>query len=134
MKKIYLSILMAVIGFSTYAQSYQRGQYGGGMPKDGVLKGKVKDMASGKYVEYATIALYNQRDSALAGGTISEPDGSFVLNNLPYGMYYLDASFVGYKKTRLTKILITPQKKDVDIGTLTIEPAVRRLNIRSTRK
>ena len=38
-------------------------------------------------------------------------------------MYYLDASFVGYKKTRLTKILITPQKKDVDIGTLTIEPA-----------
>jgi outer membrane receptor protein involved in Fe transport len=123
MGKIYLYGLAVILSFSVNAQSYQRGGDMSSLPKEGVLTGKVKDDVSGKFVEYATIAAFSQRDSSLVGGTISLPDGSFTLNGLPYGMLYLEASFVGYKKTRITKILLTPQKKSVDLGVLAIEPS-----------
>ena len=123
MKKIYLYGLAVILSFTVNAQTYQRGGDMSSLPKEGVLTGKVKDEVSGNFVEYATIAVFSQRDSSLKGGTISLPDGSFSLSGLPYGMLYLEASFVGYKKTRITKILLTPQKKSVDLGVLTIEPS-----------
>ncbi|HJX72397.1 MAG TPA: carboxypeptidase regulatory-like domain-containing protein, partial [Bacteroidales bacterium] len=123
MKGFYLLGISAVLSIAISAQAYQRGQGMSNLPEEGVLTGRVKDLVSGQFVEYATIAVFSQRDSSLAGGTISLPDGSFTVSKLPYGMLFLEASFVGYKKTRITKILLTPQKKIVDLGVLTIEPS-----------
>ncbi|MBN2214371.1 MAG: TonB-dependent receptor [Bacteroidales bacterium] len=127
MKKFCLIGFAAIILFTAGAQPYQRGQDLSKLPREGVITGKVRDLVSEKFVEYATIAVFSQRDSSLAGGTISQPDGSFTVNNLPYGMLYLEASFVGYKKTRITKILLAPQKKTVDLGVITIEPSATSL-------
>ncbi len=128
MKRFYLTGLAAVLFlFALSAQSYQRRQETSGLPKEGTISGKIKDMVSGNMVEYATVAVFNQRDSSIAGGTISLPDGSFTVNGLPYGRLYLEASFVGYKKTRITKILLKPDQKLVDLGEITIEPAATSL-------
>ncbi|MBN2611646.1 MAG: TonB-dependent receptor [Bacteroidales bacterium] len=122
MRKILLFFSMLLVTYTLNAQS----SYGGGNfpgTKNGILTGKVKDMNSDKMVEYATIAVFNQLDSSLVGGTISLPDGSFTISGLPYGNLYLEASFIGYKNTRLTKIMLKPEKSTVDIGTITIEPS-----------
>lgn len=93
------------------------------MPKVGVISGKVLDEKTGHTIEYATIGLYRQKDSVLLTGTISDNNGIFSLSELPYGMYYLEAGFLGYDKLRLNRILISPQKTIVDVGVLKILPA-----------
>ncbi len=123
MKKKLLTGVLIVCSFSMVAQTYRGRPDMSDLPKEGVLTGSIKDMVSEKYVEYTTIAVYSHRDSSLVGGTISLPDGSFKIDNLPYGMFFLDASFVGYKTTRVTRILITPRKKSIDIGSIVIEPS-----------
>ena len=123
MKIKFLFGLFTVLSISVGAQLNQRRPDLSNLPKEGVLTGKVKDLISEKFVEYATIAVFRHRDSSLVGGTISLPDGSYSVNNLPYGMLYLEASFVGYKKTRITRIPLTPEKKVVDMGVLVIEPS-----------
>ncbi len=127
MKKFLVLATLTVFFSSLFAQTSGRRENYSAMPKEGIISGKIKDELSGKFVEYTTIAVFNQKDSTLLGGTISSPDGSFSVNNLPYGNLYLEASFVGYKKTRLTKIILTPQNKNVNVGTLSIEPATTSL-------
>ncbi len=119
--------ILAMLWFAVEGQSYPGSGNAPDMLKIGVLSGKVKDVTTGNFVEYTTVSLYRQKDSTLVTGTITKPDGSFILNELPFGMFYLDASFVGYKTTRLTKIVLSPKTPVVDIGTITIEPSATAL-------
>lgn len=120
MKKFYFLFVLLFSFFPIYSQPGQ-GNYQG--PKNGKITGKVKESVTDKFVEYATISVYSQKDSSLVTGTITLPDGSFTLSELPFGMFYVEATFVGYEKTRLTKILLTPQKLAVDVGILSIIPS-----------
>ena len=122
MKKLIVLLGVSISGFPVFSQSYSGGGNFTAVPKECAITGKVKDQVSGNFVEYTSVAVFNQKDSSLVGGSISLPDGSFVVNNLPYGSLYIEASYVGYKKTRLTKISLTPQNKSVDVGTVLMEP------------
>jgi outer membrane cobalamin receptor len=123
MSKYFLWAAMLLAASFIYAQRPQGYQGSGNMPKEGVITGKVQDQASGEFVEYSTVVVYNHRDSSVVTGTITGPDGSFIVNELPYGFYYVELSFIGYKKSRVSKIRITPGNKVIDIGTVKLEPA-----------
>jgi outer membrane receptor protein involved in Fe transport len=73
-------------------------------------------------MEYATVGIFSHRDSSLITGTITDASGSFILNELPYGMFYVELSFIGYKKSRISKIRITPNNKVIDLGVIKLEP------------
>jgi outer membrane receptor protein involved in Fe transport len=121
-------IITWLIGLFCFYNSIT-GQYPGqgfnaaDMPKNGVISGKVYDSSTDVPLEYATLALYRMKDSSLVTGSITNNKGEFTLNELPYGMYYLEADFLGYEKFRLNKILITPQKQVVDVGKINISPS-----------
>jgi outer membrane receptor protein involved in Fe transport len=124
MKRILIVMFWMVSGF--YLLNAQPGNENfspSDMPKNGVITGKVQDNNSGQFVEYATLSLFRQKDSSLVTGNITDSHGAFSLKELPYGMYYLEAGFIGYKKMRLNKIPITPQKSVVDVGIIKIIPA-----------
>ena len=93
------------------------------MQKNGVISGKVMDERTGEFIEYAIVSIYRQKDSVLVTGTITDPQGAFSIKDLAYGMYYMEASFIGYDKLRLNKITITPQKPALNVGELKIMPA-----------
>lgn len=112
--------------FGAFAQNFP-GPQSGNMPNDGIIRGKIMDGKSNTPVEYASVALYNVRDSSLVTGTITGQDGSFLLNNLPYGRYYVEVTFVGFKKMRHNGIIVSPRQKDVNIGELHIEELVQAL-------
>ncbi|MRI01619.1 TonB-dependent receptor [Kriegella sp. EG-1] len=59
------------------------------------LKGKIID-EQGLPLEYATAALFNETDSLLVTGVVTDLNGAFILENLKSGTYYLEASFIGY--------------------------------------
>lgn len=63
----------------------------------GNISGVVIDSAMQIPLEYVSAALYRASDSTLVNGTITNPQGAFVLNSIPLGSYFLKVSFVGFR-------------------------------------
>lgn len=80
------------------------------------IKGKVADREAQALVG-ASVAVY-KNDSVLAGGTISDAEGGFVLKDLPAGDYKLVISYVGFAANR---IQLSNLRKDLDLGTLSLQ-------------
>ncbi|MBN1413574.1 MAG: TonB-dependent receptor [Bacteroidales bacterium] len=128
-KALWFIWILLLGGIFYYNVQAQQGNFDpSNMPKNGTITGKVQDGSSNEYVEYAIVSLYKQKDSSLVTGTITDGHGAFSLKELAYGMYYIEASFIGFDKFRLKKVLITPQKPTVDVGDLKIMPAVVNIN------
>ena len=78
---------------------------------DSVLKQNLKG---------ATIAVLNIRDSSLVTYDMSEADGSFQVDNIPFGNYLCLITFSGYEEIGF-KISLSPDKKVIDAGTLYLQ-------------
>lgn len=125
MKKRILVTFMSVIGLchALFAQPPHRQG-----PMDAVLKGKVLEAQTKAPMEYANVALYRLRDSSLVTGTVTRADGSFELNNLPYGRFYLTANFIGYEKTTQGQIMLTPRNKVLQLDPFALRAASTELD------
>ena len=126
-----ISIFLLLICFGIYftnAQPVSENPNYSNAPKNGIISGKVQDESTGQWVEYATLSLYKHNDSSLVTGNISDNHGSFVLKEIPYGMYYLEAGFLGYERKRISKITVTPQKAVVDVGVIKIVPSTTKID------
>ncbi len=88
----------------------------------GELTGVVLESTTRQPMEYVTVALYNSADSSLITGGITEQGGNFTINDIPFGSYYLKASFIGYKDKIRGEILIARNQKQINIGELLLEP------------
>ena len=53
------------------------------IPKDGSMTGVILDEVTDGPVEFASIALFSQRDSSLITGTITDLTGKFEFNDYP---------------------------------------------------
>jgi outer membrane receptor protein involved in Fe transport len=125
--KNFFSVVLFVsvfINISIIAQRPDGGPAGynsGNMPSDGYMTGIILDGATDEPVEFAIVAIYNKRDSSLVSGGLTDSLGKFEFKELPYGPYYLDIKFVGFKDTRMTEIIITPRNKSLNLGQIRIE-------------
>ncbi|MBK6389605.1 MAG: TonB-dependent receptor [Saprospiraceae bacterium] len=72
--------LMALCSLPTFGQN--------------IITGKVIDSKQVPY-EFATVLLLNQKDSSLAKGAITDPDGKFEFENSKPANYLLKVSYVG---------------------------------------
>ena len=68
----------------------------------GVLKGRVRDAATGDPLPGANVYLENADQ-----GTTTGPDGAFEIGGVPAGSDTLVASFIGYEEFRLTLLVAT---------------------------
>ncbi len=96
--------------------------------KEGKLTGTIIDVSDNSPMEFTSVALYRSRDSSLITGSISGPDGTFTMTELPYGKFYLIANFMGYDKTYIDDILISPRQKKPDAGKIPLKPSVQQLD------
>lgn len=87
------------------------------------ITGTVIDAQTEQLLEYANIAVYNQLDSSLIGGGITNMNGIFEVTKLNPGKYYLDAKFIGYERTRIEDIVIDQRNANVNIGKITLQSA-----------
>ncbi len=94
----------------------------------GVITGKVKENSSNAPLEYANVAIYNSSDSTLVMGAVASVDGSFKMEGIPNGDYYLAIYFIGYNKKKIEGVQITKEAKKVDLGEIALEAAVSNLN------
>jgi len=96
--------------------------------KESIIKGKIYDEDNNLPVEFTSVALYSLKDSSLVTGTISGPDGSFILKELPYGKYYLVANFMGYEKLTMGGIMLTPKQTLFDVGDIGLSHSPQELD------
>ena len=100
---------------------------GGGFGKMAIghVFGKVIDAQNRKPVSYCSVSLFTMRDSLITG-QLTEDNGDFSFTDLPLGPYNVKVSFLGYKAIT-SKVILTPQKSDQDIGNIAISADVTRL-------
>ncbi len=127
MKKIFFVAGLIVLFFLDSLVSAQ-GPSGGNnnfkpsnIPGEGYITGKIMDGINNEPVEFAIVAIYSLRDSALINGGLTDSTGKFEFRELSYGPYYLEIKFVGFKDTRMTGITVTPKNKSIDLGDIKIE-------------
>lgn len=82
------------------------------------ISGKIMDNQDSSPLEYATAALYNQQDNSLVTGVITDDDGSFLIENIKTGLYYLEASFMGYTSKKVKDITVTERNESIDLGVI----------------
>ena len=82
----------------------------------GKITGVVLDENTDNPMEFANIAVYNQKDSSLVTGGITNETGQFEIGNINYGEYYLEVNFIGFNSTDVADIVLTRDNKVQDVG------------------
>ncbi|WP_072861466.1 outer membrane beta-barrel family protein [Arenibacter palladensis] len=80
------------------------------------ISGKIIDATDSSPLEYATAALYNQIDGSLITGVVTSQDGTFVIDGVKPGTYYMEASFMGYDTKTISDIAIDKRQSVKDLA------------------
>ncbi len=84
------------------------------------IKGELQD-ENGLAIEFANIALYNEADSSLVKVETSDENGSFQLQSIIPGDYYISATYVGLSDLRVSNIKLNIDQQ-LDLGVLSFSP------------
>lgn len=69
-------------------------------------------------LEYASVALYQTLNNKLIAGVVTDKKGKFRINNIKPGTYYLEASFIGYKSSKVDAIVVYKKGEKKDLGVI----------------
>ena len=83
----------------------------------GTIKGRLTDSASHQNLKDATVSILNPQDSSLVKYALTKADGSFTIENVPFGSYIFYATFQGFLEIQ-KNFSINSQKADFNTGTL----------------
>jgi ferric enterobactin receptor len=100
------------------AQNPGAGARPGGPPAAaGEILGTIVDTASKEPVARASVAIRSQKDSTLVTGAIANADGSFRIQGLRPGNYYIRTTSIGFKPKTYT-FSITDAAPRVNVGSI----------------
>jgi ferric enterobactin receptor len=112
----WLASLMVLPGFTMYAET-----------ENGSITGVIVDDSTTVPVSYASVALLSAADSSILNGMITNDQGKFLFNDLPYGKYNLKVTFVGYKPVVIKNLEVSRQNKTIDLQNLKITEDYKKL-------
>jgi hypothetical protein len=92
----------------------------GAGPKDGAIVGQVFDSDLTAPIEYANVVLYGLPESTQVTGTVTDRNGSFRLDGVKPGRYYVELSFIGYRDRTVKEIEVAAGAQ-FDLGRLVLE-------------
>ncbi|MCB9304121.1 MAG: TonB-dependent receptor [Lewinellaceae bacterium] len=92
-----------------------------GDPLKGLIKGIVIDEGTQQPLDYATVTLYNAKDSSMVTGTVTNAAGTFSLE-VNFGSYYAVIDFISYKDHAVGDITISRNQPTADIGVIALQP------------
>ena len=118
---IVIFAVLSILGsLSVFSQGYIRGGNQDNIPKEAKITGTIVDGTTKETIPFASVAVYRSKDSTLVTGVLSGSDGSFTIDKLPYGKFFIQVTFVGYKKHRVSNILLTPNQQIAALGTVKV--------------
>lgn len=84
----------------------------------GILTGVVKDDSTRRALEFVTVALLKQVDTAVVTGTVTDSKGHFEIDNVLAGEYILRYSFLGYEEKRSSRLRVDSKQNEINVGTV----------------
>lgn len=110
------SLLLFAIALLSSSQLHA--QPGGTIPKC-IISGKVLDATTQKPLPYSTVSVLRMKGdtSRPVTGTIVQQNGTFLIKDVPPGMYRILIRFIGYKAYRIDSVLAIPGTPR-DVGTI----------------
>jgi outer membrane receptor protein involved in Fe transport len=116
--KIKTILLLAFLGLSQtlFAQSTKV-----------KISGKIIDKASQEVLPYVNVLLKKRSDSTFVTGSISDEAGLFILNEVPNGEFFLEASFIGYGVLK-TPVFVGTSSPFLNLGELFLSASIQDLN------
>ncbi|MDJ1470315.1 TonB-dependent receptor domain-containing protein [Xanthocytophaga flava] len=91
------------------------------------VKGKVLDASTSQPVEFASVALTNQKDNKVVHGTVTDAAGNFEIGIAIFGIFTLSVDFIGYTRSTQKDILIDASHKIIQIPAISLVAAVNEL-------
>ena len=123
--KLSITIFALVLSFVSFAQQGAMrpagGPGGGAAAKQGKITGTVLDKVTGKPVEYANIAIYRIKDSSVVTGGITNDQGKFSVEKIPYGVYNIKVRFIGYSTSVVNGVKVA--QPATEIGKIDLSPS-----------
>jgi outer membrane receptor protein involved in Fe transport len=108
---VVLSVLLASTGATLNAQA----PAAGAQSPPGEVRGKVVDVEASKPIATASIEVRSKADSSLVTGAVVREDGTFRIQGLRPGAYYLRVRSIGYGPMT-TAVTIAPAAPLVNVG------------------
>jgi len=94
---------------------------------NGRIKGVLIDSLSKKPVEFAALALVDEKTNSPVDGTTTDEKGAFNMTKVASGNFKILISFIGYK-TKTIKGIKIDKKTELDLGSIILSPDVVQLN------
>lgn len=91
--------------------------------RKGKISGVIVDEATSQPMQFANVAVYNEEDSALITGTITDENGKFEIAGVNYGDYYVEAIFMGFEKKTIPDVELNTDNKSYNLGSIDLSPA-----------
>ncbi len=85
------------------------------------VSGLIHEQRNQVQIEFASIVIYSESDSSLVNGTISDQAGSFQIDGINPGSYFIKVSFIGYT-TKLLASISLKKNESLNLGIITLEP------------
>ena len=92
------------------------------LAQNGSITGIIVDSKTGDKIPFANIVVSSKNDEVPKTGVVSDDNGSFKVIDLPFGLYDLAVSFIGYQTDSLKNINLNRQNQQVNIGTIQLNP------------
>jgi outer membrane receptor protein involved in Fe transport len=90
-------------------------------PPGGDVRGTITDKTSSAPVARATISVRTKASAALVAGAIARDDGTFRVQGLRPGTYYLRITALGYGPLSTQEFSVSPAAMSADIGKIELE-------------
>ncbi len=126
-------ILIVALGLSLAAgggtiQAQQAPERGPSRPQapaagPGEVRGTVVDAESNAPLSAAAVAVWSKADSVLVTGAVTRPDGTFRVEGLRPGTYYLRVSIIGYGPQTTEEIAIAEATPRANLGRIQLTRA-----------
>jgi outer membrane receptor protein involved in Fe transport len=87
------------------------------------VSGQVIDNSDNSPMGAATISVMDKETGSVLTGAISDAKGKFQIPDVPFGVYDINISFLGYNTVKLDSISITGDQPEFSIGTITLSSA-----------
>jgi outer membrane receptor protein involved in Fe transport len=122
MRNLLLSISI-LFNFETFGSLAGKPDTYADDDKPGTIKGEIIEASTGQALEYANVAIYNQTDSSLITGGITNGKGEFEIKGMQMGEYYLEAQFIGFEKSKLDDIVLDKENPSFNSGKIKLSPS-----------
>ncbi len=119
MKRYFYTLIGLLLAVSISFAQKGSGQLSD-RPSEGKITGFVIEKESGNPIEFANIVIYSLRDSSIVSGGITDKTGYFSIDKIRYGQFFVEVNFIGYGKKTINQLSIKPDKKEIDLGKISL--------------